>query len=91
MKKVKDLFSILIVILTGFLVWSFYSYNQQETKFAAQKLGVSVSDFEEVWGKPDDVGENGAVLFYKCKNGLGHRYVFRFDENNRLKGKYFDD
>lgn len=92
MKKAKDLFSIIMVILLGIAVWKWYAFSQQEKMFDAQPLDVSIANLENVWGKPDKIFEDtGIVYFYKSQNGLGHHYVFRFDKNQKLIGKYYDD
>ncbi|WP_284651154.1 hypothetical protein [Flavobacterium terrisoli] len=92
MKKIKSAFSIVMVILCGFVLWKWYAFSEQENKFALQKLDSSRIDLENIWGKPNKIiNSDGIVLFYNSQNCLGHHYVFRFDENQKLIGKYYDD
>ncbi|WP_396194593.1 hypothetical protein [Flavobacterium sp.] len=92
MRKANDVFSILMVIFVAFAVWKYQRFSQQEKRFGAEQLGVALTNHEKIWGKPDSsIKSNGLVLFYDSENGLGHRYVFRFDDNEKLAGKYYDD
>lgn len=91
MKKFFDTFSILTILFILMLMFLIYNFKKQDLKFEMQSLDVNMNDFKKEWGKPDRISNDSLILFYNCKNYLGDRYVFIFDNNKKLKEKHYDD
>ena len=97
MRKAKDIFSILIIVLVTAVILRLCMGYKQTSRFEAQKLDVTLEQFKSDWGKPKKEFVykgygNETILMYDCYDFWGHNYVFKFDEKNqRLTYKYYDD
>ena len=84
--------SVLILIGVGFMIYKISESKRLVEKFESTKLNSNWSEIKTSWGIPDSEFNYDGNRLLKYSDGLGWgNYIFVFDHNNNLVGKYFDD
>lgn len=94
MKKLNNLFSIIMVVLFTVLATKAYNFFEKDIKYETQTLNVNLKEFISKWGNSDKqiISETDIILFYKSSIIDGHYYVFKFDDKTKkLNSKFYDD